>query len=772
VNAKGPAVIGTPLQSRLLLAGFASVCAMALLPGCPDNPYSADTWIEQLDDPKEMERAVTELEHLCDPKAIPALGAAWEKNNKPTRILQVIIDLSRRLTRTDNTVKCPAAVEAGATGFCADPINVGKTVPGEAEVAFCTDFVDKGRPASWDKSLPFLQKALDDLDSNSQRSIDSAVKAAEALGGAQADAVRDNDEVAIKQLTDGGAVSVLIGAVNKKMTVKDPGQRVRLVAVAALGRFKDSAATTTLAAVIKSEKDSQPPQLVGASINALGEMHSEGSLPILIEAMYRQPFFFQQTQRALIGTGSGVKDQMRKILEGTHPEVNALLKDTSLKLNKWCGVDGKLPGSECKDVAPSDYYAAMVIGGLYDEEAVDLMIKALDRAPVPSYYDNQGNPGPPPQNAILDALRKIGSPKAAEKVLSIFAGTGPKGKPTDMNLRILAANVYGFVSPGGEEKFGGKTGLQHLVSIASKNDEVEGLRLSAAESLGRLVMRSEDAEPLRVLAAKYANASNEKRKEADGKPKTDLDAAQKKLDELQKALGEADKELKKQTLEKGDIGLVDKAVTEKRGVAQKALDKFKEETYNAAKSKFGDLDNSAGFFKNFERGFEAHLARVEIAIRCGGKADCLMKAFDAKPADVFKQVKAMNTKPVTVQNAAKKDVSVVLFADDKEWGEGDQADLANAQIERAVLDLRRQGAAASGQVSALLAKLNDKKYMEDRLIRQAIMLALPRIAKVPCDECKTQLEKLAKAGQGKAELNSLNYETQLAISYFTWAGKK
>lgn len=755
---------------HFLLAGFASVCAMALLPGCPDNPYSADTWIEQLDDPKEMERAVTELEHLCDPKAIPALGTAWDKNNQPTRILQVIIDLSRKLSRTDNSVKCPAAVEPNATGFCADPINVGKVVPGEAEAAFCTDFVEKGRPASWDKALPFLQKAIEDLDSNSQRSIDGAVKAAEALGQAQADAIRDNDEAALKQLADGNAVQVLIDAVNKKMSLKDAGQRVRLVAVAALGKFKDASATNTLAAVIKAEKDSQPPPLVGASINALGEMHSEGSLPILVDAMYRQPFFFQQTQRALIGTGSGVKEQMRKILEGTHAEVNALVKEQ--KLDKWCGADGKLPMSECKAVAPVDYYAAMVVGGLYDEEAVDILLKALDRPATPSYFDNQGNPGPPAANAILDALRKIGSPKAAEKVLEIYASPGPKGKPTDTNLRILAANVYGFVSPDGQEKFGGKTGLQILVATASKNDEVEGLRLAAAESLGRLVTKTEDSEPLRTLAAKYANASNEKRKEADGKPKTDLDAAQKKLDELNKALTEADKELKKQTLEKGDIGLVDKAVTEKRGAAQKAVDEFKEKTYTPAKEKFGDLDSYAGFMKNFERGFEAHLARVEIAIRCGGKADCLMKSFDAKPDEVFTNVKNQNSKPVTIKNAAGKDVSVVLFSDAKEWGDGDKADLYTAQVERAVLDLRRQGSAAAAQADTLLKKINDKKFMEDRLIRQAIMLALPRIAKLPCDSCKVELEKLKKAGQGKAELNALNYETDLVISYFTWAGKK
>ncbi len=800
----------TVIRPWLLVATFASVCGL-VLPGCPDNPYSADTWIEQLDDPKEMERAVTELEHLCDPKAIPALGAAWDKNNQPTRLLQVIIDLSRSLTATDNAQKCPAEVAPGTTGFCADPANANKVIPGEAEEKFCTDFVAKGRPAGWDKAIPFLKKALEE-DLDSQRKIDGAVKAAEALGDARADAVKKNDEVALKQLEEGGAVQILIDAVNKKMSMKDAAQRVRLVAVAALGKYKDAAATSTLAAVIKADKDTQPPPLVGASINALGEMRSEQSMPILIEAMYRQPFFFQQTQRALVASGAAVKGEMRKILQSTpktdkspatcdQAQVKELLADTSLKLMKWCGADGKLPASECKDVAPLDYYAAMVVGGLYDDEAVDDLVKALDKPATPAYYDNQGNPGPPAQNAILDALRKIGSPKAATKVLGIFAETA-KGKAADLNLRILAANVYGFVSPDGKETFAGKTGLSLLVACAKKNDEVEGLRLACAESLGRLVTASEDAQPLRELAAKYANASQEKRKEADGKPKTDLDALQKKLDELNKELKEADTELKKATLEKGDIGLVDKAITERRGKAQAAVDFLKKcpeydvkakETkeqaaertkkedadkkagcggYTDAKIKFDDLDSYAGFMKNFERGFENHLARVEIATRCAGKPDCYMQAFDAKPDDVFAKVKAQNSKPIEV--TAGKDnhkASVVLFADAKEWGDGDKADLTQAQIERAVLDMRRLGSAASGQVTVLLQKLNDKRFLEDRLIRQAIMLALPRIAKLPCDQCKIELEKLAKAGQGKAELNALNYETQLAISYFTWAGK-
>lgn len=64
----------------------------------PENRYKAQTWIDKLDDPRESERAVTELEQLGDPSAIAPLGEAWTAQGKPVRILQVIISLAHPLT--------------------------------------------------------------------------------------------------------------------------------------------------------------------------------------------------------------------------------------------------------------------------------------------------------------------------------------------------------------------------------------------------------------------------------------------------------------------------------------------------------------------------------------------------------------------------------------------------------------------------------------------------------------------------------------------------
>src|SRR5688500_20261138 len=83
---------------RLGALAFTAALFAVSLTGCPDNPYKAGTCTKQLDDPRESERAVTRLEQLGDPTAIPALGNAWASQGKPVRLRQVIISLARPLT--------------------------------------------------------------------------------------------------------------------------------------------------------------------------------------------------------------------------------------------------------------------------------------------------------------------------------------------------------------------------------------------------------------------------------------------------------------------------------------------------------------------------------------------------------------------------------------------------------------------------------------------------------------------------------------------------
>jgi HEAT repeat protein len=673
----------------------AAATALSLLSGCPENPYSADTWIEKLDNPKEVDRAVTELEHLCDPKAIPALGKAWERNNKPTRILQVLIDLAR-------------------------PLTAGKG--GQADEKFCTDFVEKGRPASWDKALPFLRAAIEDFESQSQRSIDNAVKAAEALGESQ--------------LEDG--IQILIDAVNRKMQPKDNGQRVRLTAIAALGKYKSKQAIQTLANVIRADVTSQPPQIVGAAINTIGEMRAPESVPILLEAMYRVPVFFQQVRRALVASGPEAAPELRKILKHEHGDINALFKEK--KLDKYCGDDGKAAPSDCQEVSAMDYYAAIVIGDLYDTQSVDVLLEALKRPMKPAYFSDF-NAGPPAQNAVLDSLRKIGDPKSASAVLGIVADA-----KADERLRPIAATVYGFVAKD-------ESGLGTLGKIIADNSADQALRLAAAESYGRIASSKDKIEVLKGLAKKYADASSEARKKADAEPKKAFDAANKQFEAANKALADSKAAVEKAKAEAGgDVAKVPDAVLTAATKAKEAFDKIKKEVYLPAKEKYDVLDQQAKGYTGYQRGFENHIARVEIAVRCGDDAACYVGAFDAKPADVF---------------AKLKDGKYIDVKDEKAWTEDDKNELQVAQIERAVVELRRMGEKARPH----LGKLLDKAVTTDRLIRQSILLALPKIAPLPCPDCEAKLDTAIKAGQGKQELSELNYETQLVRNYFSWAGK-
>jgi len=173
------------MNRRRGLVAVLFVAGVVANAGCPDNPYEADTWIEKLDNPHEAENAITKIEQLGDPKAIPALARAWEKQGRPTRVLQVIIELAKPLS------------------------------PEEAEKQYT-----KPRPASWELALPTLKKAIEDIDEANPRLVDQATKAAAALGEAK--------------LKDG--LQPLIDLVNKPATSKG-GQVVQVTAIQALGGF-------------------------------------------------------------------------------------------------------------------------------------------------------------------------------------------------------------------------------------------------------------------------------------------------------------------------------------------------------------------------------------------------------------------------------------------------------------------------------------------------------------------------------------------------------
>lgn len=704
------------MQQRFALVLLTGLIGFGLT-GCPDNPYNAKTWTKKLGDPRESERAVTELEQLGDPSAIPALGEAWSDQGKPVRLLQVIISLARPLT------------------------------PAEAKEKFATDYEKDGRKASWDAALPFLTKALTDVDEANPRSVDSATKAADALGEAKLE----------------GGLDALIDIASKPVTKKLIAAQV--AAIRAIGKF-DGAKARAAAALTKIIDREPPPHpktakdkeqgraleekfglflgVTGASINALGDLRVGSAAKTLALSMYRTPELFVQIRRALVATGPTAKEELRKILRGDHAEVNQLFKDK--RLDKYCGDKGDAPADQCQPVSAKDFYPAVVLGDFYDPATTPDLLAALKRPALPVYFmDDQPSPNTQ-YNAIFDALRKIGSADAAAPVRAMWMGGGaaPKGAAPaaeDLGTKILAISAYPFLTRDG-------AGVEELGKIAADNKADDTLRQEAATAFARLSSDPKSLDVLEGLAQKYFDASAAKTKEAAGKPKADADAADKLFEEQKKVLEKSKADLLRITHDTTKTAADIKAAS---AATKKVEDDFKEQkkAHKAATAPYKNLENAAKAYKGYARMFQTHIARVEVGIRCKQDINCLAGTLKLKPAQA-------------AENNAR------YIKDIKDWTDDEKKGLVEAGVERAMLDIGKQGAKAASLTDTLL----DAAKSDVRLVRQSVLLALPKIAKIPCSNCEAKLDAAIKAGEGKSTLGDLNLETTMLRNYFSWAGGK
>jgi len=688
------------------------------LTGCPDNPYKAETWTKQLDDPREAERAVTQLEQLGNPSAIPALGKAWASQGKPVRLLQVIIGLARPLS------------------------------PEQAKATYMTDYEKTGRPAAWNLAEPYLKQAIVEVDEANPRSVDSAQKAADALGEAHLESGLD----------------ALIEIASKPPTKKMIAAQV--AAIRAIGKYNDQKAKAAGALIKIIDRD--PPDhprtakdkeqgraleekfglflgVTGASINSLSELRVPSAVKPLVLSMYRTPELFTQVRRALVASGPTALEELRKILRGEHQEVNQLFKDK--KLDKYCGDKNDAPPDQCQAVSAKDFYPAVVIGDFYDPKAVPDLLAALKRPPLPQYYSDDQPSGSTQYNAIFDALRKIGSPEGADQVRAMWGGGGGGGKkgkgggggPADLMTRILAIGAYPFMTRD-------SAGTADLGKIAADNKADDNLRTEAATAFARLSRDAGDIKVLSDLAQKYFDAADKKKKESAGKPKADSDAADKEFEVAKKKLDEAKMNALKATKDTSKSAADIKAATEE---AKKAEDEFKvaKKKHKEATAPFKQAEGAAKAYKGYARMFQTHIARIAVAIRCKQDMNCYVGTLKLTPED-----SAKNLTP--------------YIKDIKEWTKDEKLQLQEGEVERAMLEIGKQGPKAAQYTDALL----DAAKSDDRLIRQSILLALPKIAKVPCANCETKLDAAIRAGEGKSTLGDLNLETTMLRNYFAWAG--
>jgi hypothetical protein len=695
-----------------IIAGLAAVIAGA---GCPEDPYKAETWTKKLGNSHESERAVTELEHLGDPSAIEPLGNAWLAQGKPLRLLQVIIALGRPLT------------------------------PEQAAKDYVTDYAVSGRPATWDKAVPFLKKALSDVDDANPRSVDSAAKAADALGEAKS--------------ADG--LDALIEIAQKPVTAKL--WTAQVAAIRAIGKYRDNTAKAAAALIKLIDRDPPPNpraakqseqtrglaekyalalRVSGAAINALGDLHAAAAAKPLVLALFRNPDLFTQVRRALVASGPAAADELRKVLGGSQPEVNQLIKDKHL--DKYCG-DKNDSLDQCLPVSAIVSYSATVLGDFYDAKAVPELLAALKQPAVPvAYIDDQPSPNTQ-YEAIFGALRKIGSPEGAATVRAMWmtSGSGPARKPargkrgaapapageTDLSTRILAVNVYPFLTRD-------DTGTDELAKIVADDNADTRLRQDSATAFARLAHDTRDISVLQGLAQKAFDVSAKRRTEADAK-KPAADAADREYAKAKKLHDEAAKAARAGANAGDAVKKVDTAFADAT------------KTHDQAVAAFKTADALANQYKGYARMFQTHIAQIEVAIRCKQDLGCFAGSLKLIPAEA-----ARNNAP--------------YIKDIKQWTPDEQVGLVEESIERAMLELGKRGNKSAAFTKSLL----DSAKNDDRVIRQAILFALPKIAAVPCADCEAKLKAAIRAGEGKTTLADLNLETTMMKNYFAWAGGK
>lgn len=708
------------MTGRLALITLVGLSGLA---GCPADEHDYRTWTKKLDDTHESERAVQKLEQLGQPGAIPELGRAWADQGKPARFLQVIIALARPLT----------------------PAEAKDNIP---------EFEKEGRPASWDKALPFLKQALDEVDEANPRSVDSAAKAADALGEAK--------------LAEG--LDSLAKFANRPTSRKL--NEAQVVALRAMGQYDNDKAKAA-AELIKLIDREPPPhpdtagkenkaaanekydfylKLTGSAINALADLRVPAAAKTLVLAQYRVPALFSQIRRALVASGPEAKAELRSILQGSNQAVNDLFKQE--KYAKYC--PGKSTGAACLEVSAKDFYPSTVLGDFYDPATVPDLLAVLKRPPAPAYYlpgdgDAEDRAGPTQHVAVFDALGKIGGADAAKPVYDLWHGVKAPKKgdvaPPEFGTKVLAIVKYPFLARD-------LTGAEELASIAGDNGndrEAEfhdQLRQVAAEAFARMSRDPKAISILQGLAKKYFDASAEKRKEADGKPKTEKDAADKVLEKEKKKVDEAKVNLIKLTKDTTKSAEDIKKATKEVKDLETAMKGHKLKHREATRP-FKELDNLSKAYKSFGRLFQYHIARIDAGIRCKDNLDCYADTLKMKPEDTKKSLKTYITDLDT-------------------WTKDELLRLLEGNIERAMLEIGKRGPAAAKYTELLL----DNAKSDNRIIRQSILLALPKIAKIPCQSCEAKLDAALKAGEGKALLRELQVETTMMRNYFSWAGGK
>lgn len=431
---------------------------------CAKDPHDPQTWIDKLDDTKELENAVSELERLKCPVAIKHLGKVWKKHNKWSRALEVMIKIADQPDAKPGNPKYPNQ-----------------------------DCPNAGEGPYWKDAIPILVEAVENFDVTDEREVEDARAAAEALGRAKSPE----------------GIQALITVATKKETLRQ-GQRARIAAVRALGAFgNDARALDTIIRILQAEAKVETIRLNAAAANALAETRSPKAILPLLTALFEVPPIYQQVRTALTTIGKPVVPELIKIFNGTHAEINKLAAKHNFATD--CE-KGEGPGTTC--VAPGNlrFKAATLLGDMRATEAIPALTKALSKPEAVSFFDPKtGAPGPSDHTAILDALRNMGATSAADEV-----STYMQSESTNDVIRPLAVDVYSMLAKDTKA-------LGFLQKTFEDQDNEMPLRQAATLAYSRLVTSDKQLEPIQEIidrqlkSAKEADQKAAKAKQADKK---------------------------------------------------------------------------------------------------------------------------------------------------------------------------------------------------------------------------------------------------------------
>jgi hypothetical protein len=554
------------------------------------------------------------------------------------------------------------------------------------------------------------RRALVDVDEANPRAVERAVKAADALGEAR----------------HAAAIAELGG-----LALRPPSKTLvaaQIAALRALGRMSTDkrAASAALANVIARDLPARPVRpddryglhiaALGAAINAIAELEEPSAATMLVPVIYRAPELAMQLRRAFAGSGAVAATEFRKVLRREHAGVEALFRDRML--DKYCGDRGD--AQKCEPVSAREFYAAIILGDLRDASAVPDLLAALDRPAVPPYYID-GAAAPNTQHtAIFDALRKIGAPEAAPKLKTIWSN--PK---VDKDLRLGAIGAYAFTAPDAAS-------AEAIWKIAADNSAPDELRVEAASAYARLARDTKQIAGILKLAKKYTDAAAKKRAAADKLAPAKL-TADGELQKARDALDAAKAKLLATTQDQTTTAEQIRAQTEATKKAE-ADYKAARKTHREKTSVFTMNDTAAKAYVGYARMFQTHVARVEIAARCADNVDCYATALRTTASDAVLQLRASIT-------------------DVETWSVEEKQGLVQAYVDRAALELGRRKAKLDNVLDAIAS--------EDRVIREALLLALPKLAPAQCPACVAKLDAVIEAGRGKSYLAALQVETQI-----------